>query len=871
MLQNLLFPLLQIKAKHCMGFAPFLAFSLLFPFFTFLSSAPLAFHAVYPNFTASNFKFIDDSGAFLASLNNTFTASITNSKSDSSKYFFLITHVVSDTIIWSANPYNPVSISSPLTLSPAGLSLSDDDSGALVWSTPPLPSPVAAMHLLDSGNLLLLDHANVTLWQSFDVPTDTILVGQRLPVRNPLFPATTEDDDISFRLLLTDDDLLLQWNQLTFWKLSMDLKAFRHSYSPVSFLAINDSGFYLFASDGSTVVMHLSLNSNLGELFRFGRLGFDGRFKITSFVNGGFVDEFVGPSENCHLPTPCGKLGLCSSGTCSCPPSFTGDSQNKNGCVPTDSSISLASPCGNVSKANVAGELNSSFSYLRLIDGVDYFANNFMEPENHGVDLQSCKDLCSRNCSCLGIFYEDSSSSCFLIWDKIGSIMSAKRSRVGYIKTLQITPISEGKSRKRIPLVGLILIPSSAIFLVIAIGVLLLCFRRLRVLVTLQQRSESSSSMELDMTLIPGLPVRYGYDEIVTATDNFKTQIGSGGFGTVFKGTLPDESVVAVKKISSQGAQGRVNFCAEIAVIGNIHHVNLVRLKGFCVEGRQKLLVLEYMNRGSLDKALFGDGPVLEWRERLEIALGTARGLAYLHSGCDHKIIHCDVKPENILLSQSLGVKISDFGLSKLLTPEQSGRFTTLRGTRGYLAPEWLTSSAISDKTDVYSYGMVLLEIVRGKKNCSFEEKDGEYFPLVALEMHMMGGRYLELADPRLEGRVRGEEVEMLVRVGLCCVHEDPALRPTMANVVGMLEGGVAVAVANANPILESLNFLYLYGSKFSEPSNLTPQNQSALWRELVSATTTTTQPHPILGNHKSNSHLTASSHLSSHQLSGPR
>lgn len=651
-----------------------------------------------------------------------------------------------------------------------------------------------------------------------------------------------------YRLLVTDDDLLLQWNQLTFWKLSMDLKAFRDSYSRVSFLAINGSGFYLFARDGSTVVMHLSLGGRSLDSFRFGRFGSDGRFKIMSFVDKELVEEFVGPSENCQIPTICGKLELCSAGTCSCPPSFKGDSQSKNGCVPADSSISLASPCGNVSKSNTGGESNSSFSYLRLINGVDYFANNFMEPATHGVDLQFCKDLCSRNCSCLGIFYEDSSSSCFLIRNKIGSIMSANRSRVGYIKTLQITPISEGNSRKRIPLVGLILIPSSALFLVIALVVLLLWFRRLRASATLQ-RTDSSSSMELEMSLIPGLPVRYSYEEIVSATENFKTQIGSGGFGTVYKGTLPDKTVIAVKKMTSLGVQGRRNFCAEIAVIGNIHHVNLVRLKGFCLQGRQRLLVLEYMNRGSLDEALFGDGPVIEWRERFQIALGTARGLAYLHSGCDHKIIHCDVKPENILLNgHNLAVKISDFGLSKLLSPEQSGFFTTLRGTRGYLAPEWLTSSAISDKTDVYSYGMVLLEMVRGKKNCSFEndKEIREYFPLVALEMHRKG-RYMELVDPRLEGRVGSEEVEMLVRVGLCCVHEDPTLRPTMANVVGMLEGGVGVG----NPIVESLNFLYLYGRRFTEASTMESLTHHR--------------------NHDSNSVVTAFSYISSYQVFGPR
>lgn len=249
------------------------------------------------------------------------------------------------------------------------------------------------------------------------------------------------------------------------------------------------------------------------------------------------------------------------------------------------------------------------------------------------------------------------------------------------------------------------------------------------------------------------------------------------------------------------------------------------------------MLVYEYMNRGSLDRSLFGGGPVLEWLERLEVALGTARGLAYLHCGCEQKIIHCDIKPENILLQDQFQAKISDFGLSKLLSPEQSGLFTTMRGTRGYLAPEWLTNSAISEKTDVYSFGMVLLELVSGSKNCSYKSRSHSmddsgghssnssttglvYFPLFALEMHEQGS-YLELADPRLEGRVTCNEVEKLVRIALCCVQEEPALRPSMTSVVGMLEGGTPLP----QPRIESLNFLRFYGRRFTEASMIAEEN----------------------------------------------
>ena len=237
------------------------------------------------------------------------------------------------------------------------------------------------------------------------------------------------------------------------------------------------------------------------------------------------------------------------------------------------------------------------------------------------------------------------------------------------------------------------------------------------------------------------------------------------------------------------------------------------------------MLVYEYMSRGSLDRSLCRDPP-LEWGEREEIALGAARGLAYLHSGLEQKIIHCDIKPENILLNDSGLVKIADFGLAKLLDQGQSAFFTSLRGTRGYLAPEWLTNSSISDKSDVYSFGMVLLELVRGRKNSEMECSLGEsgYFPMCALEMHEKG-TYVELADQRLEGRVRGEEVEKMVRVALCCLHEEPGLRPAMAAVVGMLEGTVPVAT----PRSESLSFLRFYARNVSMERGETPAEFTAV------------------------------------------
>ncbi|XP_058097174.1 G-type lectin S-receptor-like serine/threonine-protein kinase At5g35370 [Magnolia sinica] len=832
---------------------------------------------ISPNFTASNFRFIDSTGAFLTSRNGTFQASIYNPFLQSS-YYLCVLHVASNAVIWSANRDAPISSSDSMNLTPNGISIYHTN-GSLVWSTPTLRNSVTALRLSETGNLELLDRSNTSLWQSFDNPTDTIIIGQPLRAGMSLV-SSVSDSSLStgnYQFQVTDQDAVLRWFGQPYWKLSMDTRAFKDSSAAISYLQMNGTGLFLFsAGTGAVVVWQLSLQlSN----FRFAKLDSKGHLIIYILSGNQPMSEFTAPTDECRLPFSCGRLGLCTDSdgqngwSCSCPSGFRSDTKSF-GCLPSDGYDLPPLACNS----------SSSFTYLSVGNGVHYFENNYAPPATSGNQRSSCEDLCSKNCSCLGFFYTVSSSSCYLIKDQLGSVSSMIDSEdadiMGYVKTVaglsSSVPNSNDVNRssgRNLPISALILLPCSGAFLLIILLVMVLWWRRWRASKTaVGKLGRPNSTSSTDFDSIPGLPVRFKYEELEAATENFKTQIGSGGFGSVYKGTLADKTLVAVKKIGNIGVQGRKEFCTEIAVIGNIHHVNLVRLRGFCAQGQQRLLVYEYMNRGSLDRSIFGVGSVLEWQERVDIALGTARGLAYLHGGCEHKIIHCDVKPENILLHDHQ-VKISDFGLSKLMSPEQSNLFTTMRGTRGYLAPEWLTNAAISDRTDVYSYGMVLLEIVRGRKNCSAQgqsptadEESGNqlsssvsesaYFPLFALEMHEQG-RYLELADPRLEGRVTREEVERVVRIALCCVHEDPMLRPNMANVVAMLEGGIALS----EPRVESLNFLRFYGRRFTEPTMLDGNVANGYLYRLGNSS---------LMSSSSGTH-TSISYLSSQQVSGPR
>lgn len=780
----------------------------------------------------------------MLSSNGTFKAAMFNPVAQQIRFYLCVIHVESNTIVWSANRDSSVSKSGSMILTTNGINIIEDGgSGSSRWSTPPFQSSVSALQLTETGNLVLLDQSNASLWESFHYPTDTIVIGQRLHI-DTVLSSSVSSDDLStgdYGLVLTASDAVLQWKNLTYWKLSMDTSAYVNSFYAVNFLEINQSGLYLFGQGGSSVVVQLNLPPSK---FRIAKIDHSGQFTITSFSVATPKQEFVGPVDECRIPFICGKIGLCSQGVsvdnpvCTCPAGFRATSNNSTRCFPADGSYSLPVSCNSTDHGS--DSLNSSsLSYLQLGHAVDYFANDFTLPAMYGVNLSQCQNLCSQDCTCLGVFYDNSSGSCYKLANSLGSVMSrASSSRLGFIKAVIRSPPGSfggfNNDQMGFPAVAEVLLPVSGLLLLLVIAILVWRrYRKAEIRNVKTAYSNSPSSDDLEFS-IPGLPLRFDYEELEKATENFKMQIGTGGFGTVYKGMLPDKTLVAVKRITNLGVRGKKDFCTEIAVIGSIHHMNLVKLRGYCAQRRQWLLVYEYMNRGSLDKTLFGNGPVLEWQERVEIAVGAAGGLAYLHSACEQKIIHCDVKPENILLHDHFQAKMSDFGLAKLINREESSLFTTMRGTRGYLAPEWLTSSAISDKTDVYSFGMVLLEIVSGRKNCmtrtrshSLDDNSSSegtspsslghelvYFPLYALEMHEQG-RYLELVDPRLTGRVTSEDVEKLVRVALCCVHEEPVLRPTMINVVGMLEG----KVPSGAPRIEALNFLRFYGRRFAEES----------------------------------------------------
>ncbi|RZB50682.1 Cysteine-rich receptor-like protein kinase 2 [Glycine soja] len=290
-------------------------------------------------------------------------------------------------------------------------------------------------------------------------------------------------------------------------------------------------------------------------------------------------------------------------------------------------------------------------------------------------------------------------------------------------------------------------------------------------------------------------PTKYKYTDLKAATKNFseKNKVGEGGFGTVYKGTMNNGKVVAVKKLKS-GNSSKIDdeFETEVTLISNVHHRNLLRLLGCCSKGQERILVYEYMANASLDKFLFGKRKgSLNWKQCYDIILGTARGLTYLHEEFHVSIIHRDIKSSNILLDEQLQPKISDFGLAKLLPGDQSHLRTRVAGTMGYTAPEYVLHGQLSAKVDIYSYGIVVLEIISGQKSTDMkavdDDGDEDYLLRRAWKLYERG-MLLELVDQSLDpNNYDAEEVKKVIGIALLCTQASAAMRPAMSEVVVLL------------------------------------------------------------------------------------
>ncbi|KAL6976164.1 hypothetical protein U1Q18_024954 [Sarracenia purpurea var. burkii] len=714
-------------------------------------------------------------------------------------------------VVWSANRDQPVKEKSILVLTRDGNLVLRDSDGSNVWSTNTAGISVAGMNITEFGNLVLFNDNGSVVWQSFDHPTDTLLAGQRLYEDQKLVssssPANTSPG--LYHAALSMAAGFATFTEVTEGEPQMYYQLFPEPSSADQVLPkghcrlltrneINSSvtiggSNYAELKTGGFLVNLGTFGSNtsksklpLDSYIEYVRLDSDGHLKLyrheSSVGKKEIVDMVTTDLGDCQYPRLCGEYGFCNDGNCGCPEGVDGF-QFSNGSCSRITPLSCQSPPEN----KLLFEVRNG-TYFNVID-----SNSAVSDIK---DIEGCKQACLNNCSCGAAFFRYdgnvSDGLCYLPAEVLsmreGGIPNYNFSSATFIKVeipSESPPPGPGTNRARL---AAIIAGSGSAFLVI-LSVLILIFRAKFI----TKKGEEDDYMRQ----VPGMPVRFSKEELRVATNDFKQKLGGGGFGSVFKGVLPDGTDVAVKRLYEMGHAVR-EFLAEVETIGSIHHFNLVRLIGFSAE-ESCLLVYEYMSNGSLDNWIFhgGKNPRLDWQTRKKIVLDIAKGLAYLHEECRQRIIHLDIKPQNILLDENFNAKISDFGLSKLVDRNESHVTITMRGTPGYIAPE-CGRSRITTKVDIYSFGIVVLEIVAGRRNLDGKQPESRKHLLGLLQRMAVeeeGGRLLEIVEDLEEDEPvkNREEMVRMIRIAAWCLQDDHMKRPLMSTVVKVLEGVMEV------------------------------------------------------------------------------
>ncbi|TKY50451.1 Cysteine-rich receptor protein kinase 42 [Spatholobus suberectus] len=342
--------------------------------------------------------------------------------------------------------------------------------------------------------------------------------------------------------------------------------------------------------------------------------------------------------------------------------------------------------------------------------------------------------------------------------------------------------------------------------LILAAAVVVLSLAASYVAFTKFSKRKKNNFIEIPSSL-KNSSLNYKYETLEKATDYFSSsrKIGQGGAGSVFKGTLPNRKDVAVKRLVFNNRQWVDDFFNEVNLISGIQHKNLVKLLGCSIEGPESLIVYEYLSNKSLDQFIFENDKtkILKWRQRFDIILGTAEGLAYLHGGSEIRIIHRDIKSSNVLLDENLNPKITDFGLARCFGADKTHLSTGIAGTLGYMAPEYLIQGQLTDKADVYSFGVLVLEILSGRKNNVFRDDSGSL--LQTVWKLYKSNRLAEAVDPCLGDDFPPAEASRVFQIGLLCTQASASLRPSMAQVVCMLSNSnLDVPIPKQPPFLNS-------------------------------------------------------------------
>ncbi|KAK7320063.1 hypothetical protein RJT34_04793 [Clitoria ternatea] len=745
---------------------------------------------------------IKDDGETLVSESRTLEAGFFSPGSSTGRYLGVwYTNVSPLTVVWVANRETPLQNNSGvLKLNHNGilqLFNSTTTTSKAIWSSSNIhnksvKNPIA--QVFDSGNFVVKNDMDSVgddfLWQSFDYPCDTMLSGMKLgwdleAGLERFLSSWKSADDPAMGEYTSRVDLRGYPQVIKFKASDITVRSGPwNGLSLVGYPAPTPESTQVFVFNEKEVYYEfLRRNTSLFGVYTLSPLGTDENYFWTSQMNHRQLLS-TGEDDPCDSFAFCGVNSMCNidgnQPSCEClkgyVPKFPGEwnlSVWPSGCVPRNKSICNDSYTDGFWK----------YTHIKLPDTSSSWFRKTM-------NLEECKMTCLRNCSCVAYANLDISnggSGCLLWFNNVTDLrMFSQWGQDLYVRV----PASElvaadghGKIKKIVGITaGVVIFGLTACVSILIIKnpgaarkIYSKCYKN-------KQRKEDAD-----------LPT-FNFSVLVNATKNFSisNKLGEGGFGPVYKGTLADGQEIAVKRLSKKSAQGLVEFKNEVTLIVKLQHRNLVKLLGCCIQGEERLLIYEYMPNKSLDYFVFDETKrmSLNWPKRFNIISGIARGLLYLHQDSRLRIIHRDLKTSNILLDADWDPKISDFGLARMFLNDQVEANTNrVAGTYGYMPPEYAVRGHFSMKSDVFSYGVIILEIISGKKNREFSDPD-QYHNLLGYAWRLWSEeRTIELLDEVLGEQCTPFEVIRCIQVGLLCVQQRPEDRPDMSSVVLMLNG----------------------------------------------------------------------------------
>ncbi|KAH0745634.1 hypothetical protein KY285_007291 [Solanum tuberosum] len=690
------------------------------------------------------------------------------------------------TAVWTANRNRPVVPSNAVLLLTNDGRLIVQVGGQEITVVNLSGQVIASASMLDTGNFVLYNSDHSIIWQSFDNPTNTLLPGQHISARQELFSSASKADDSLgiFRLKMQHDGNLVQYPVNTpdsppYAYYQADSGGLGNNVS----LNLDDDGLlYLLNSTNSRQNLTKGGYRRERTIIYMLKIDADGILRVYSHSLNQQNSTVIWSSTNdgCIPKGLCGINGFCTNI----------DDQAKCLCLP---GFDFVMP-GNWS----AGcERNFTAETCRLKENTSKYydmrtvENTVWEDSTYvvlgGTTKEDCEQACLQDCNCEAALFKDRECRKQRLPLRYGR-KDLGNFNLALVKVgINVLDNKETKGKK-VWIDILIASITVAVFALLVLGISGFLIHRNHVWT--YRNIQESRSVQLSEDIAPRA---FSYAELEQATSGFKEALGRGAFGTVFKGILAeDQKVIAVKRLDKELVEGETEFQTEIKIIGRKHHRNLVRLIGYCLEGSRRLLVYEYMTNGSLADVLFKPEKQPTWEDRCGFARDIARGLLYLHDECDTQIIHCDIKPQNILMDDQFCAKISDFGMAKLLKKDQTRTNTRIRGTEGYVAPECSRNLPVTVKADVYSFGVVLLELIC-RRRCVDMSLDKNEEILEYWVYNCFDAR-------ELDKLVRDEEVdkrqfERMVKISIWCIQKEPSLRPSMKKVLLMLEETVEIPV----------------------------------------------------------------------------